>query len=237
MIRPGGGNDCVVIAKYSGKGRISRVYVTRTLDIIKGMYDTHSAPDPDGLFAQASEQAGYFTSAQARAFGYSWTMLSHHTATGRFRRLRRGLYRLRDYPSSPHEEVMAAWLAVGKENAVVSHESALALLGLSDVVPNDIHILIPRSRRGLQPDPMISLHTTAHPLAPGDVVVREGIRLTTPLRTILDVAETGTASEQVIMAIEQARLRGWITANNLRARAQERGGRAIALVEQGLDRA
>ena len=64
--------------------------------------------------------------------------------------------------------------------------------------------------------------------------MREGIRLTAPLRTILDVAETGTASEQVIMAIEQAQRRGWLTADELRARARERGGRVAELVEQGL---
>jgi predicted transcriptional regulator of viral defense system len=198
------------------------------------MHDIYVGPDSGELFALASEQAGYFTTAQARACGYDWRLLSYHAGTGRFIRLRRGLYRLRDYPSSPHEEVMAAWLAMGKDTAVVSHGSALALLGLSDVVPNSIHILIPRSRRGLQHDSVISLHTTTHPLQPDDVVVREGLRLTAPQRTILDVAETGTASEQVIMAVEQALQRGWITADDLRARAHARGGRAAALVEQSL---
>lgn len=81
----------------------SRVSVTRTSDIIKGMCDVHTEPDAEALFALASEQAGLVTSAQAHARDYSWTMLSHHTATGRFLRLRRGLYRFRDYPSSPHE--------------------------------------------------------------------------------------------------------------------------------------
>jgi predicted transcriptional regulator of viral defense system len=198
------------------------------------MYDITSKPDPQALFAVASEQAGFFTSAQAHGCGYSWTMLSHYAATGRFIRIRQGLYRLRDYPSSPHEEVMAAWLAVGRDSAVVSHESALQLLDLSDVVPNAIHILLPRSRRGLQPYPMVSLHTTAKPLGPSDVVEREGIRLTSPLRTILDVAEIGTASEQVIMAIEQARSRGWITAHELREQAPGRGSRVAELAERGL---
>jgi hypothetical protein len=35
--------------------------------------------------------------------------------------VRRGLYQLRDYPSSPREQVMAAWLSADKEQAVVSH--------------------------------------------------------------------------------------------------------------------
>lgn len=201
------------------------------------MHDTTHSPDATELFGLASGQAGYFTAAQAHTCGYGWPLLSYHTGTGRFIRVRRGIYRLRDYPSSPNEDVMAAWLGAGKERSVVSHESAIALLGLSDVVPNAIHILVPRSRRGLRADPPISLHTTIHPLLPGDVVVREGIRLTAPLRTILDVAETGTASEQVLMAIEQARRRGWITAGELRAGAHERGGRVANLVEHGLSTA
>ena len=209
--------------------------VIRKLNIIESTNDSESpAPDAVDLFALASEQMGYFLTGQARTLGYSLPLLSHNVKTGRFHRVRRGLYRLRDYPSSPNEEVMAAWLSAGKERSVVSHESALALLGLSDVVPNAIHILVPRSRRGLQFDSPVSLHTTTHPLQPGDVVVREGIRLTAPLRTILDVAETGTASEQVIMAVAQARRRGWLTADELRAGAHARGARAVELVEQGL---
>jgi len=200
------------------------------------MYDTAiRSPDLPELFGVASGQAGYFTAAQAHACGYSKQLLSHHAATGRFIRLRRGLYRLRDYPSSRYEEVMAAWLAAGRDSAVVSHESALDLLDLSDVVPNHVHLTVPRSRRGLVLNPPISLHTKTDPLRPADIVIREGIRLTAPLRTILDAAETGTASEQVVMAIEQAGRRGWLVGSNLRARAQERGTRVAKLVEIALD--
>jgi hypothetical protein len=51
------------------------------------------------------------------------------------------------------------------------------------------------------------------------------------LRTILDAAETGTASEQVIMAVEQAKRRGWVTDAQLRDRARERGPRVADLAE------
>jgi predicted transcriptional regulator of viral defense system len=65
--------------------------------------------------------------------------------------VRRGLYRLSDYPSGEHEEIRAAWLTVGMERAIVSHESALVLHGLSDVLPNTVHLLTPREHRGIQP--------------------------------------------------------------------------------------
>src|SRR5713226_6786540 len=92
-------------------------------------------PDRSKLFEVATGQGGYFTAEQARACGYSWALLSHHVKSGRFIRIRRGLYRFREYPSSAREEVIAAWLAVGKDVAIVSHESALDLLDLSDVIP------------------------------------------------------------------------------------------------------
>src|SRR5580658_3800890 len=85
------------------------------------------------LFELASEQGGYFTAAQARARGFSKALLAHHAKSGRFLRVQQGLYRLREYPSSPREEVIAAWLATGKEVGVVSHDSALDLLALSYV--------------------------------------------------------------------------------------------------------
>jgi len=68
-------------------------------------------PDYVGLYVLASTQAGYFTTPQAREHGVSWRALTHHVTRGRFRRVRRGLYRFRDYPSSLYEDVVAAWLA------------------------------------------------------------------------------------------------------------------------------
>lgn len=206
-----------------------------TPSILGGVHDiTHQAPNAEGLFALASEQAGYFTSAQAKALGYDWRLLSYHAARGRFIRQQRGLYRMRDYPSFPREEVMAAWLAAGKDEAVVSHESALDLVDLSDVVPDAVHILVPRKRRWLSSRPGVIVHTTTHPLSPNEVMTKNGIRLTEPMRTILDAAETGTASEQIILAIEQAVTRGWIDEKKLRQGARVRGARVASLVERAL---
>jgi predicted transcriptional regulator of viral defense system len=199
------------------------------------MHDAVAAgPDAAGLFLLATEQGGYFTSAQAHAYGYNKQLLAHHAATGRFQRRRRGLYRLRDYPPSPREDVMAAWLAAGKDHAVVSHESALDLLGLSDVVPSSIHLLVPRARRWFHAPPGVTLHTTTHPVSAGHAVVRQGMCVTSPLRTLLDVAEAGTAPEQIILAVRQARERGMLLAPQLRQAAQQRDQRVQKLIDQAL---
>jgi len=104
------------------------------------MNDT-SRPSYVSLYALASAQSGYFRTPQALAHGVSWRALSHHTDRGRFQRVRRGLYRFRDYPSSRYEEVVAAWLAIGAEGSIVSYDTALNLHDLTDIISLSIHLL------------------------------------------------------------------------------------------------
>ena len=92
--------------------------------------------------------------------------------SGRYDRVRRGLFRLRDYPGSSHEEVREKWLAVGADRAVISHERALELHGLSDLLPNTVHLLVSRAERGTKPPQGITLHTTTQALEPSEVVIR-----------------------------------------------------------------
>lgn len=199
------------------------------------MNDTVQAakPDSEALFATASEQAGYFTAAQARTAGYSWPLISYHAKQGRFVRVARGLYRLRDYPSSPREELIAAWLRLAPD-AAISHESALEALGLSDIIPDSIHLTVPRARRKLSRTPGVSIHTTIRSLEVTDLLTPDGVRLTAPARTIVDVAEAGTAPEQVVFATRQAMERGLTTAARVRAAARSRSRRVRDLIETAL---
>lgn len=194
-------------------------------------------PDHTCLFEIASSQHGYFTSSQARGCGFGTDLLAYHARAGRFVRVRRGLYRLRDYPSGPHEHVVAAWLAAGNDSAVVSHETALELLELSDVIPSAVHLTVPRTRRHLPRIPGAVFHTTTRPLGPDDVIERHGIRLTAPIRSILDAAEAGTAPEQIEMAISQAIRRAAVVPSQLKDQAERRGQRVARLVRTALGRA
>ena len=191
-------------------------------------------PDHQCLLGTASGQHGYFTTAQAHACGFTRSLLSHTTTSGKYIRIRRGLYRLRDYPTFPREEVVAAWLAVGKETAVVSHESALELLDLSDVIPHAVHLTVPRSKRNLPDLPGVRIHTTTRQFGALDVVTRDGIRLTSAGRTILDAAEWGTGPEQIEMAIKQAVDRALITRSQLTQEASDRSLRVRNLVDNAL---
>jgi predicted transcriptional regulator of viral defense system len=182
------------------------------------MYDRR--PDLRGLETEAYEQHGYFTAEQARAHGVSSQLLSHHTRNGRFESVRRGLYRLHGFPTAEHDEMRKKWMAVGMEKAVLSHESALALLDLSDNIPDRVHLLVPRRHRGLRRPPGVVLHTR-----PDDervsTVWRDGLPLTAPARTLVDVVGE-LQPEQAAMAVEEALSRGLVTTRQLRQEAVRR---------------
>lgn len=199
------------------------------------MHDTITPrPDRRKLLEVASAQGGYFNAAQAQRCGFSRALLAHHAKRGGFLRVRHGLYRFPEYPASPREEVLAAWLAADRDVAVVSHESALDLLGLSDIVPNDVHLTVPRTKRYRSASPGVVIHTTTRPLGRDEVTVRDGMSVTSPVRSIMDAAQAGSAPEQIIAAVREAGERGIATGDQLSSAARERGGRVQRLIRQAV---
>ncbi|MBP7961821.1 MAG: type IV toxin-antitoxin system AbiEi family antitoxin domain-containing protein [Caldilineaceae bacterium] len=187
---------------------------------------TVSSPDHDHLYRTAEAQAGYFTAVQARHAGFSRALLSYHARTNLFDRIRPGIYRLKRFPASPNEDLFVAWLRVGP-HSVISHDSALALYDLSDLLPDAIHLIVPRtaSRR----HPGLRLHTNR--LESGDVTQYAGLPVTSVPRTIVDMITRGLSEELVRQAIDDALRRGMVTADQLRDAANRQGGRALRLIE------
>jgi predicted transcriptional regulator of viral defense system len=196
------------------------------------MTDVAPHPDSSALHRLAYSQEGLFTAQQAQGRGYSAQLLAHHARTGRFARVRRGLYRLSDYPTGEHEEIRAAWLAVGMDRAIVSHESALVLHELSDVLPNTVHLLVSREHRGIRPPAGVTLHTATTAIPDDEITTRQGIRASAPSRSIIDAASSGTAPEQIQMAIRQALEQGRTTPRQLTDLAERHGGQVAALVRR-----
>lgn len=192
--------------------------------------------DHDGLYYKAEAQAGYFTAPQAVAAGMDRSTLSHHARPGgRYLRVQQGLYRLRHFPPSPYEHTMVAWLPLRNAGAVVSHESALELHDLSDVIPNAIHLSLPRSERGQRRRPGVRLHTLNAPPTKREVCNISGLPVTRPERTIIDSLATGTQPEQIQMAIRQALDRGITTPRRLRTAASRSSVRVTKFIERSLE--
>jgi len=174
-----------------------------------------------GLAQLAGDRSGIFTASDARALGVTSSSLAYHSRTGSIERLGHGVYRIADFPANRDERLIATAAALGKD-AVVSHESALKLYGVSDVAPSRLHFTVPRARRYIAvPAEDVELHTTTRPFELEDMVQHEGFRATSLVRSILDSARTHTASEQIVMAVREGLRRGLLTRRELE-RATER---------------
>jgi predicted transcriptional regulator of viral defense system len=186
-------------------------------------------PDHDHLYRIAENQGGYFTTRQAHKAGFSDERLSYYVKNGLFSRIRRGIYRLTRFPMSPFEDLIVAWLRTGPDSAI-SHESALALYDLTDVIPSEVHVTVPRTASRRRND--IRLHTSH--ITSTEITMREGLPATTITRTIADVARSGLAEEHVQQAIEEALDRGLVNTGSLREAAEKYGGRTRRLIMKTL---
>lgn len=195
----------------------------------------HDEIDHDGLYRLAESQAGYFTAGQALAAGMDRSTLSYHARPGgRYERVRRGLYRLRHFPTSPHEQVVAAWLPVRGAGGVISHESALEFYDLSDVIPDVVHISLPRAKRGQRPRAGVRFHSLERPPGVSEQRRLRGVPVTTPERSIVDSLEAGAQPEQIEMAVHQALERSLTTRRRLREAASGRSAYVRRFVERVL---
>jgi predicted transcriptional regulator of viral defense system len=164
-------------------------------------------PDWYGLFETAAAQEGFFTTQQAAEAGYSPQLLTHHLHAGNVRRIHRGIYRLVHFPAGEHEELVVAWLW-SELAGVVSHQTALALHGLSDVMPAHLHLTLPADwrHRRLRVPPGIVLHHGDVPAA--DRTWFGAVPTTTPRRSLTDCARDGLSPELLRQAAKQAMRRG-----------------------------
>jgi len=126
----------------------------------------------------------------------------------------RGIYRLRDFPASPHEDLVY-WSLWSGEKAVVSHESAAAVHDLGDLLPGRIHLTVPPAFRKTALEGVI-LHRGR--LEESDLESHEGFRITKPLQTIIDLLISGTESDWLAGVIRDALNKGAVTRTALDAR-------------------
>jgi predicted transcriptional regulator of viral defense system len=170
----------------------------------------------DCLYALAEGQGGFFTAQQALDAGVARSTLTYHAREGgALRRVGRGVYRLHRFPSSPHEHLMCAWLGLSRVGAVVSHVSALELMELTDRIADEVHVTVPRSKRGAVVPAGVRVHFTARPIEGHHRHTVSGIPVTGVERTIADVVRADGWSEQVDLAVRQSLSRGMTTPGRL----------------------
>jgi predicted transcriptional regulator of viral defense system len=181
------------------------------------------------LFELAAGQGGYVTAAQAKSLGYSHQAQAHHVGAGNWRRVDRGLFRLVEWAPGVHDD-LARWALWSRGRAVVSHESAMAVHGIGEFESRHVQLTVPPGFT--MRNDAVALHYTELPAQ--DIAERSGYRVTTPRRTIIDVAANAPDEDQLARAIDDARRAGLVTDRGLRSRAEAVDPRAALYIERAL---
>jgi predicted transcriptional regulator of viral defense system len=162
---------------------------------------------PNALRDIAATQAGYFSLSQANEAGYSSQLIYHHCKTGKFERVRRGIYHLPDYPAGERDDLVILWLW-SEQLGVFSHSTALSLHDLSDLMPERTHMTLPNSQRGRHRELPAGLLIHLADLPDQDRAWYGSVPVTSPRRTLLDCVAYGLSPNLLRQALAQAVTRG-----------------------------
>jgi predicted transcriptional regulator of viral defense system len=177
------------------------------------------------LYEIAEDQQGFFTTKQAKAAGFAENTHPYHVHAGNWIREHRGIYRLASFPRGERPDLMlwSLWSRNRGEatQGVYSHQTALSLHDLSDVMPARLHMIVPKSfRRNSEIPRVVVLHFADLPQS--DVGAAHGVQVTKPMRTILDLLEGGDVPSATLrQALRDGLRRGLIRRSEI-AEARKR---------------
>lgn len=166
------------------------------------------------LYHTAESQQGFFTTKQAKAAGFTEKNHPYHVRTGHWVREYRGIYRLASFPR-PERPDLTLWFLWSRNRqdvpqGVFSHQTALTLYDLSDIMPAKLHMTVPLTFRRSGPIPKtLVIHRVD--LNKDDVGRSMGVQVTKPLRTIADLLMEASVSDDLLrQALREALTRGLI---------------------------
>ncbi len=175
--------------------------------------------------AIARAQKGAVRREQLESVGLSNASIARRIERGRLHRKYRGVYAVGRPDLSPDGEMMAAVLAVG-DDAVISHITAAIAWGFwrygELCAPFDV--LVPRELRKRSD---VRIHATAD-LPATDRTRRNGVPITTPARTIADLATVVYSDHAYRRAVHEAQAQRLVTQSRLEAQLARRPCRRLA---------
>ena len=99
----------------------------------------------------AQSQQGFFTTKQAIRAGFAETTHSYHVNVGNWIHERRGIYRLAEFPTPERPDLMLWYLWSQNRQEIpegtYSHDTAISLPELSDLMPSKLHMTVPKAFR------------------------------------------------------------------------------------------
>jgi hypothetical protein len=185
-----------------------------------------SASVDRAVAARARQQHGVVARSQLLELGMSDRGVAHRVAAGRLHRIHTGVYAVGHTVLGARGRWMAAVLACGP-TAVLSHAAAGALWDLRRSETGTVDVTVPGTG-GRQRRPGIRIHRARS--LDGQTTRHDGVPVTTPARTILDLATTldRRGIERLLDHAENARLGDVIPLDALaRAQAGHRGAAKV----------
>src|SRR4051812_22387370 len=182
----------------------------------------------DGLIAaRAERQHGVVTRAQLVADGVGRRAIDRRIAAGLLRPLHRGVFAV-GHPALRREAWWIAAVLAAGHGAALSHRSAAALWRIRNDARTRVEVSVPKHRRS-----SARLEVHAIDMAADEITVEDGIRVTTPARTLFDLASVVTPDqlEHAFHEAEYRRLTSPVSLDALVSRHPgRRGTRAIERV-------
>ena len=124
----------------------------------------------------------------------------------------RGVYRVGQMPVTEHDGHMLAVLWTGFPEACLSHDTALDVWDISDILPDEIHITVAAHRRIERAIP--SGYVIHHEdLLPGQVTWWESIPTVTASVAIRQCLDTGVPTYLIRQALERSARTGLVPAD------------------------
>lgn len=181
----------------------------------------------------ARRQAGVLSRDQARRF-LTEEAIRHRLTSRRWRRIHPGVYLTSSGQADWRARAHAALLHCGP-GAALSLGSAAYLLGLSEKAPAVLNVVIPNGRK-VAAVPGVRIRRSRA----DETVIRRGLRVTAPARTVLDLADQrGLGAEAAIAlaadAVRSRRLSGQELTDALGRRARHRHRQALRLALGEID--
>ena len=152
------------------------------------------------IAARAARQHGLIATQQLHRLHFSDDQIHDRARAGRLHRIHRGVYAVGTPNLTREGHYLAAVLATG---GILSHTSAAALWRIRDAPLKPVHVTVPRSS-GVRSRPGIIVH---RPRAEMEATTHRGIPITTPSRTLEDLARTLTR-RQLERALDEAHFLG-----------------------------
>jgi predicted transcriptional regulator of viral defense system len=171
--------------------------------------ECHEMSSDGRVLALARGSEGVVTSAELANAGLSPTAIAHRVKTGWLVRWHRGVFLVGPL-EAPLSRARAAVLAVG-DGAVLSHFAAAVVWELRAHQSGPVDVTLPG--RNARNRPGIRIHRVAQ-LHPADITVHRNLPVTSPARTLLDLARF-LPSRALTRAIEEAEVQRRVTPHSL----------------------